>query len=100
MNCPFYGKHAVVIPEAQEGKHSSGGFLVDQGGNQCAIITRSCTPCMMEVSLGVAPDAHSCELLRAAALLGEFYALQSRRARKFATDAAASEPRPTEDASL
>jgi hypothetical protein len=35
---------------------------------------------MMEVSLGLAPDASTCELLRSAALLAEFYAMHARRA--------------------
>jgi len=55
MSCPFYGKHASILVPA----------IVDQGGNQCAIIIGSYAPCIMEVSQGREPDAATCKLLRA-----------------------------------
>jgi hypothetical protein len=33
--------------------------LVDQGGNQCAIVTDAYSPCQMEIA-GAAPDLESC----------------------------------------
>lgn len=52
--CPFYGKHAAP------------GFpLVDQGGNQCALIVTAYAPCVME-QLGADVNAATCMILRAA----------------------------------
>ena len=70
MSCPFYGKFAGVAT----------GDIVPQGGNQCAIIVRSHSPCVMETSLGMEPDAKTCELLSAAGLLREVYATYAERA--------------------
>jgi len=53
MSCPFYGKHAT--------DHFP---LIDQHGNQCAIIVRSYSPCVMEVTLGRAPEMRACPLLK------------------------------------
>lgn len=52
MSCPFYGKHASVEV----------GAIVEQHGNQCAIIVNSYSPCLME-QLGYPVDARACELL-------------------------------------
>lgn len=73
MNCPFYGKHAVAMEKL-------GGVLVDSGGNQCAIIARSFSPCVMEVWLGKEPDSNTCELLRSVSIQRELYEYHGRRA--------------------
>lgn len=49
--CPFYGMHAV--PECRT--------LVTQGGNQCALVIDSYTPCYMEIE-GNAPDLDRCAM--------------------------------------
>lgn len=36
-NCPFYGCHDAM------------GLLIDSGGNQCALISESYSPCKMEL---------------------------------------------------
>jgi hypothetical protein len=52
MRCPFYGKHAVPwLP------------LIDSGGNQCALILDSFSPCFMEVTMQAPPEADECILL-------------------------------------
>ncbi|HTB10968.1 MAG TPA: hypothetical protein VK752_05330 [Bryobacteraceae bacterium] len=84
MSCPFYGKYAGMTTTA----------IVEQLGNQCAIIVRSYSPCVMETSLGVEPDASKCELLNAAGLLREVYATYARRAEAAAAAAALKVPGP------
>lgn len=49
--CPFYGKHAVPLMRV----------LIEQGGNQCALVTSSYSPCRVEMAGGV-PDLEQCEL--------------------------------------
>jgi hypothetical protein len=53
MGCPFYGKSGVA-------NH----VLIDTGGNQCALILESHTPCMMEVILNQEPDWETCPLIQ------------------------------------
>ena len=48
-NCPFYGFYM----------QSAMGVMLDQSGNQCALITDSYSPCRMEVSRQN-PDWKSC----------------------------------------
>jgi hypothetical protein len=48
--CPFYGFHRSDPARA----------LVAQGGNQCAAITTSYSPCLMERDLHTAPDWDTC----------------------------------------
>jgi hypothetical protein len=50
MPCPFYGKHAIPLMRA----------LIDQHGNQCALITGAYAPCRMELA-GASPDLEKCE---------------------------------------
>lgn len=40
-SCRFYGKNGMF------------GMLIDQGGNQCALIIESYSPCAMEIQKGV-----------------------------------------------
>lgn len=49
MNCPYYGKNGMF------------GVLIAQGGNQCALILKSYSPCAMEMD-GAVPDAAVCPL--------------------------------------
>jgi hypothetical protein len=70
MSCPFYGKHAYLLDPPG---------MVDQHGNQCAIIVHSYSPCVMEVSLGMKPDAQQCLLLESAGLLRAVYEAKARR---------------------
>jgi hypothetical protein len=46
-NCPFYGFH------------SAPGILVDQDGNECALIIESYSPCLLERT-GDKPDWDKC----------------------------------------
>lgn len=46
--CPFYGFHTAL------------GLLIDQTGNQCALITTSYSPCQMEIN-GQTPDFNLCQ---------------------------------------
>jgi hypothetical protein len=55
VSCPFYGKHATKA-----------FGLVDQGGNQCAILLSAYAPCYMEALQHKSADAGACELLAAA----------------------------------
>lgn len=63
--CPFYGYHAVKLK--REGTASGyvetarPGFLVPQGGNECALITETFSPCRMEMQ-GLEPELEQCEL--------------------------------------
>jgi len=43
MNCPFYGRHLAMIGAAPFA-------LIDQKGNQCALITTSFSPCQREIA--------------------------------------------------
>lgn len=53
-NCPFYGMRQARSRKAL--------LLVDSGGNECAIVTTSYTPCQMETR-GQAPDWRACPTL-------------------------------------
>lgn len=93
MSCPFYGRRAIV---AHDGGHLMTPPMVDAYGhrgqeNDCALIVRLASPCMMESALGLEPDAATCELLRTAALVRELYEATSRRAVKFVTEATTGE---------
>lgn len=44
MRCPFYGRHAALLPGTP-----AGGLLVDSGGNQCALKTSAYSPCILEI---------------------------------------------------
>ena len=81
MSCPFYGRHASI----------SFGDLVATNGNQCAIIVRAISPCVMETSLGMAPDAATCELLSAARMLREVYAHYATAGRELLKQTVAKE---------
>jgi hypothetical protein len=50
-SCPFYGFYAGL------------GMLIDQEGNQCALIADSYSPCPMEMRREV-PDLNKCEYLK------------------------------------
>ena len=65
--CPFYGKHAVPLIQV----------LVEQGGNECALITASYSPCRVEMA-GGAPDLENCELNGSRAAL-DFAGYETRR---------------------
>jgi len=47
--CPFYGFHMAM------------GMLMDQSGNQCALITDSYSPCQMEIR-SQTPNWNECPL--------------------------------------
>lgn len=49
MNCPYYGKNGMF------------GKLLPQGGNECALIITSYSPCAMEMD-GEEPEAARCPL--------------------------------------
>jgi hypothetical protein len=52
MNCPFYGRSGARFP-----------ILLQSGGNQCALLVHSFSPCEMEM-IGRAPDWKECELVK------------------------------------
>ena len=58
MSCRFYGKSHVVY-------HLIGldGPLLRQGGNECALICDSYSPCKME-TLSRQPDENRCPIAR------------------------------------
>lgn len=61
MNCPFYGRFLIIqnsIP-APHGRFT----LMDQGGNKCALITISDSPCQMEL-LGHTADWRECPIVK------------------------------------
>jgi hypothetical protein len=61
MSCPFYGKSHAALQTA--------GVLMDQGGNECALIFDSYAPCRMEMA-GLAPDWASCPLREQLHMIG------------------------------
>jgi hypothetical protein len=59
MNCPFYGRYLFRGPA-----HASTPFLLlDQRGNQCAVITEALAPCHMEMN-NLAVDWRDCPVVR------------------------------------
>ena len=57
-NCPFYGRHFHATPDAP-----SPFMLIDQHGNQCAIVHIAYAPCLMEME-GKEIDWRTCEALQ------------------------------------
>lgn len=57
-NCPFYGRHMT------DGRHMTENrfLLIDQNGNQCAIVKDAYAPCFMEIE-GNTPDWKTCPRL-------------------------------------
>jgi hypothetical protein len=47
-NCPFYGHHMYLRPASSLGPTPF--LLLEQGGNQCALMIMSYSPCHMEMS--------------------------------------------------
>lgn len=62
MNCPFYG-HAIFLAPSSTQRPSPPFILFGQRGNQCAIVTTSHAPCLMEME-GKKPDWIWCPLVR------------------------------------
>ena len=56
MNCPFYGRHAVLRGPAFP-------IMIAQQGNQRAVITTAYSPCRMEID-GQEPDWRTCRCWR------------------------------------
>jgi hypothetical protein len=68
--CRFYGKSHIALRAA--------GVLMDQHGNECALIWNGFSPCRMEMQ-GQAPDEATCRIVReVGALLGEARQFQAR----------------------
>ena len=61
MNCPFYGR--AFVPVAPYVRDQPPFLLLDQHGNQCALIVTSHAPCRMEME-GETPDWQACALVR------------------------------------
>jgi hypothetical protein len=58
-NCPFYGKYLYRPPP-----HASTPFLLlDQRGNQCALVSEKYAPCYMEIN-GLAVDWRECPVMK------------------------------------
>jgi hypothetical protein len=52
VNCPFYGRHLTPAASAhafQEARRHPFA-LISQHGNQCAIVTDSYAPCLLEIA--------------------------------------------------
>lgn len=73
--CPFYGRHAAPTMR----------LLVEQYGNQCALVTSSYAPCAMEMA-GQLPELARCEW-NGTERAGEFAMFQYRSRPRIAADA-------------
>lgn len=45
INCPFYGRRAVVLPGHPEAPGAFLLYLLSTEGNQCGLRTTGCAPC-------------------------------------------------------
>lgn len=48
-NCPFYGRHMILIAQGSVSLMPLRLILLDSGGNQCAITMDGYAPCLLEI---------------------------------------------------
>lgn len=58
-NCPFYGHHMYLRPA---GSGPTPFLLLEQAGNQCAVVIAAFSPCYMEQN-GLPIDWRECPLV-------------------------------------
>jgi len=64
-NCPFYGRHLFRSFQAEPAF-----LLVDQHGNQCALVTTAYAPCALETQ-GLPVEWSACSLVEPVRLDGK-----------------------------
>jgi hypothetical protein len=69
MNCPFYGRHMLIWPDLDQPETLAPFHLIDQHGNECALIIGAYSPCAEEIT-GRPVDWHTCVIVQQGLFLG------------------------------